>query len=1034
MEETVYSFTRKKGRAYYIINWIITIMCTVMVILLRRDVLPSIFNLSNVPFSTTDFFFIVCTSLCGFVYGMAMYVIVFICEIISLVADTGFAGLGQDMMSMFSTSIYIVLVLFSTYFAAHRWYAGIKKTIAIILIFCMMLANSWYLMFVFLNIRGETNLYNGHSSSELMLGSNPEVFLAVLTVFLILRFLPDRFKVYLGTGHLYTHEYEEYLKNNTGTRKATISTKVTVISFVEAVLLSLVSVAIFDFQLTHAGPGAGQLMMNGAPGSLGEMGPVKADGSLLRMNIQLILLTLSISLPVAVLFNEIILRIVVSPINRISNAMDKFFSGETDELSKHLDMLDRLHIQSGDEMEKLYNNMRKMVRDMNDHIDALERERQLEADLAVAEAKSEAKSSFLSNVSHEIRTPINAVLGMDEMILRESREENTLKYAENIRTAGNSLLGLVNDILDFSKIEAGKMDIIEVNYDFASTLNDLVNMISTRASDKGLKLIVNVNPDMPHLLHGDEIRIKQVVTNILTNAVKYTEKGSVTMKVDYYREISSGDGDTDSEDKTGAGSEYINLKVSIRDTGIGIKDEDKEKLFAAFERIEEERNRTIEGTGLGMNITQTLLGLMGSRLEVESVYGEGSCFSFSIKQGVVDDAPIGDYEEALKKSIASRKKYHESFRAPDALILVTDDTQMNLTVIENLLKRTQVQLEFALSGDECLAKTREKKYDLIFLDHRMPEKDGIETLTELKAMEGNPNLDTPVVCLTANAVSGAKDEYLSAGFDDYLTKPIDPAALEEMIVKFLPEDKILGTEEDIGSETVSDRQTHDGVSDVSDRQLRDGEMGVPDRLRAAGSVDVDKGIANSGGEEGYLSVLKSYSAALSDNIDLIDEYYRSEDYDNYTIKVHAIKSSSRIIGALNAGDLAEKLEHAGDDRDIGFISEHTDELLDMLRKLDRDLKAALGEEGQPGLQDGNLSKASTDGESLNAIDAGTLREAYEALTEFAYAYDADSCRMVMDEIQAYSLPDDDAERFGQIGKNLNRLDWDGILEILNSVN
>nr|WP_242828868.1 response regulator [[Eubacterium] cellulosolvens] len=393
-----------------------------------------------------------------------------------------------------------------------------------------------------------------------------------------------------------------------------------------------------------------------------------------------------------------------------------------------------------------------------------------------AEYENRAKSHFLANMSHEIRTPINAVLGMNEMILRESENPEIQAYADRIKLAGNTLLGLVNDILDFSKIEAGKMEILPVDYDVSSLLNDLVNMIQSRAEDKGLLLIPDFVETMPKILYGDEVRIKQIIMNILTNAVKYTEKGSITFHVGYER----------IEDEP----ENVYLNVSVTDTGIGIRPEDVEKLFHEFERIEEKRNRNIEGTGLGMNITRSLLEMMGSRLEVFSVYGEGSKFSFRLKQRVVSWEVLGDYEVSYRAAIAGRKKSKEKFTAPDAEILVTDDTAMNLEVFKNLLKRTCVQIDTASGGDECLSLTREKKYDVIFLDHMMPKKNGIETLRELRAQNDNPNRKTCVICLTANALSGAREHYLEAGFDDYLTKPIDVERLEDTLMRYLPQDKL----------------------------------------------------------------------------------------------------------------------------------------------------------------------------------------------------------------------------------------------------
>ena len=394
-----------------------------------------------------------------------------------------------------------------------------------------------------------------------------------------------------------------------------------------------------------------------------------------------------------------------------------------------------------------------------------------------AVAANEAKSSFLSNMSHEIRTPINAILGMNEMILRESTESSTLTYSQNIKTAGNTLLGIVNDILDFSKIEEGKMNIVPVDYDLFVTLKDLVNMIRVKLDAKNLKLILDFDNNTPRHLHGDEIRIKQIITNILTNSAKYTERGSVTFRVSYEKKPSEPDS--------------VMLNVSVKDTGIGIKPADMDKLFSKFDRIEENRNRNIEGTGLGMSITKELLEMMGSSLHVSSVYGAGSEFSFTIKQTVVSWEPLGNFEEAQKKSKEEVKEYKQKFEAPDANILVVDDNNMNLLVFTRLLKQTKVKIDTAKSGDEAISMIFKKKYDIIFLDHMMPEKDGVQVLRELKEGPVNPNMETPYICLTANAITGARDDYIKAGFDDYLAKPVNPKELEEMLFCHLPKEKIV---------------------------------------------------------------------------------------------------------------------------------------------------------------------------------------------------------------------------------------------------
>lgn len=625
--------------------------------------------------------------------------------------------------------------------------------------------------------------------------------------------------------------------------------------------------------------------------------------------------------------------------------------------------------------------------------------RDLEEALDDAKRANNSKSVFLSNMSHEIRTPINAVLGMDEMILRESMDENILKYAEDIRSAGNSLLGLVNDILDFSKIEAGKMEIIPVEYEVASVLNDLINMIRKKAEDKGLKLVVKMDPTIPHLLYGDEIRIKQIVTNILTNAVKYTEKGSVTLSITC---------------KGCSSSDEILIGFSVKDTGIGMKKEDLAKLYNAFERIDEKRNRTIEGTGLGMNITKNLLNMMGSDLVVESVYGEGSTFSFEILQKVVDDVPIGDFEDALKRSIAARKKYHESFTAPNARILVVDDTAMNLTVIEGLLKRTLVRIDTATSGFECLEKLKENSYDIVFLDHRMPEMDGIETLERIQKEKLIKDDSTPVIALTANAVSGSREFYLSKGFDDYISKPIDPFTLEAIILShFLPKGLAIVSNDDNFQD--SDKNYENSAYGNASEDEPDVNKSL-EFLSNIKGLNVLKGVKNCGGEENYIKALTAYLDAASDNLESIQKHFDTKDIDNYTIKVHALKSSSKIIGALDIGNLAKELEDAGNANDIETINSKTKVLLSKYKDLIQSIK----------LPGDDLDK---DSEGKEEISLEKLSEAYNTILEITQMFDYDSLTMVMDSLKEYRIPDGQKIRYDKLKEAVRKADWDEIGKI-----
>lgn len=413
----------------------------------------------------------------------------------------------------------------------------------------------------------------------------------------------------------------------------------------------------------------------------------------------------------------------------------------------------------------VYEQKEQSLRDMRKISDALCQD---------AKKATKSKSEFLSNMSHEIRTPINAILGMNEMILRECKEDSILSYAENVESSGKMLLSLINDILDFSKIESGKMELFPVKYQLSSVINDLINMSRPRAVEKGLSFELEIDPRTPEYLYGDEVRIRQIVTNILTNAIKYTDTGYVKLRIYYTR----------------TGVEECRIFFEVSDSGRGIKEEDQHTLFQAFQRVDEKNNRGIEGTGLGLAITNRFVQMMQGTLSVKSTYGKGSTFTAMIPQKITRNDPIGDFVLQLEKAHTERKKYQELFTAPDAHILVVDDTAVNLVVVENLLKPTQVQITSVSSGTNAINKLRsnEDTYDLILLDHLMPGLDGVQTLERMKEQHLIDHI--PVIALTANAVSGAREMYLDYGFSDYLTKPIVGQSLEQMLLRWLPKDKI----------------------------------------------------------------------------------------------------------------------------------------------------------------------------------------------------------------------------------------------------
>lgn len=388
-----------------------------------------------------------------------------------------------------------------------------------------------------------------------------------------------------------------------------------------------------------------------------------------------------------------------------------------------------------------------------------------------AEASNRAKSDFLATMSHEIRTPINAILGMNEMIIRTAEDNEVAGYAENIRNSGKTLLALINDILDFSKIEAGDLPIIPVDYNLGTLIFDCFHAVNMRAEEKGLKMILKVDEFLPTTLNGDEGRIRQIVTNLLTNAVKYTKEGNVTLKVKgVYRS-----------------EELFDLSFMVEDTGIGIAEEDMDQLFTAFKRFDEKKNRNIEGTGLGLAISERLATRMDGKISVMSEIGKGSVFTVSIPQKVVNRNPIGSIWLYNSGNGKRNETYKPKFTAPKAKVLCADDVPINLVVLTSMLKQTGVNITTAKDGLEAVEASQKERFDIILLDHQMPNMDGTEALAKIRdADANNPNIDTPVIILTANAIAGSKDEYLRQGFSDYLSKPIDGAALEQMLAQYLP--------------------------------------------------------------------------------------------------------------------------------------------------------------------------------------------------------------------------------------------------------
>ena len=601
------------------------------------------------------------------------------------------------------------------------------------------------------------------------------------------------------------------------------------------------------------------------------------------------------------------------------------------------------------------------------------------------EDANRAKTNFVSNMSHEIRTPMNSIVGITEILLRSRHSPKEQEYLLNIQSSGRVLLTIINDVLDCSKMEAGKMQLFDEPYDTCSLFHDLRISMENRIGHSGLELIYDIDQDIPCKLKGDMGRIRQVIINLVNNAIKYTEKGSVRFSVHVRQK----------------NTDKVMLYYEVADTGIGIRKEDQKILFDAFQRVEMDRNRYVEGTGLGLTISQNLVNMMGGVIEVESEYGKGSRFFFTIEQTIIDPTPVSAVNYNGQKDNVTEKEAECLFIAPEAHILLVDDNELNLVVAKELLKPLRMQIDTAENGLQAVKMVRGSQYDLVLMDHMMPVMDGIEAAKAIRALPEDKYQKLPIIALTANAMVDARKEFLNAGMNGFVAKPIDFARICNQLKLWLPKDLVRDVPKEEAKKLLAD--------DLSDREIQpeDPQMGF----------SFEEGVNHCGSKAALMKTIRIFYRTIDSKANKIEQCLKEGLISDYVIEVHALKSSALLIGAVPLSEAAKELEDYGKQGKTEVLEEKTPDVLTLYRDLKNILRPYAEKEE-------DAKKEFSDGEWITA-----LQQIHQCVEQF----DLDGVDQIMEQLEEYQVPECIRESMDQLRVYVADVSMEEIMELTDTM-